>query len=262
MRYTYNSYDNRGRRYDTTTNVDDLPSYWHIDGYVGICDNLHPENTDILIRTSEQMDEWRTKLERDAAWAPHIKVSADYGPAKVNYRNEGNPAFGEKKDWDPFDVYDAFMSNKRDDSRTEDTKPGKLEFVASNHSGKSLFGNIPQNPKNIEGAKKPPLAAVPPIAFFALGLAMQDGANKYGKFNWRGSEVTASIFYRAMLSHLLHWYSGEDHATDSKAHHLGHLMAGASIILDAELSGVFIDDRPKVDPEFNIDKLMEILKGK
>jgi hypothetical protein len=76
---------------------------------------------------------------------------------------------------------------------------------------------------------------------------MQDGANKYGRMNWRTTEVTPSIFYDAIQRHLEKWYhEGEQRATDSGVHHLGHAMAGCAILLDAELvvPEVFRDDRP------------------
>ena len=104
------------------------------------------------------------------------------------------------------------------------------------------------NVKTAAAAKKPRTAAVPPIAIMALGAAMQTGADKYGLFNWRGTSVTATVFYNALLRHLEQWYSGEKCASDTGVHHLAHLMAGAAIILDAEMNGVFVDDRPRGTP--------------
>lgn len=102
---------------------------------------------------------------------------------------------------------------------------------------------VDRNVKTAAAIGKPQMSAVPPVGMLALGAAMSDGAHKYGRFNWRTTEVTASVFYDAMLRHLLGWWSGEDHAKDSKVAHLGHLMAGAAIVLDAEMHGVFNDDR-------------------
>lgn len=146
-------------------------------------------------------------------------------------------AFSIKNEsWDPF-------SNKETDIMMKD----KEEPVV--------------NIKTLAGLNKPKTSTVPPIAFFALGIAMKDGADKYGRFNWRTTEVTASVFYDAMMRHLLYWYYGEDHAKDSKVHHLAHLMAGAAIILDAEQKGVFIDDRDTNSKPFNIEEMLKILKG-
>jgi len=101
------------------------------------------------------------------------------------------------------------------------------------------------NLKNASGATKAPTAAVPPSAILALGAAMQNGADKYGAFNFRDSEVTASVFFNAIMRHLLDWWNGENFAEDSEVHHLAHLMAGPAIVIDALEQGNFIDDRPR-----------------
>lgn len=116
----------------------------------------------------------------------------------------------------------------------------------------NLAAEIPEpkvNKKNAMGALKSPTSAIPPVAIFALGAAMNDGAQKYEAFNYRDSEVTASVFFNAAMRHLLDWWNGENFAPDSKVHHLGHLMACAAIPLDGMAQGNFIDDRPKKQPE-------------
>jgi hypothetical protein len=105
------------------------------------------------------------------------------------------------------------------------------------------------NPKTLAALKKPRLSCVPPVGLFAVGAAMSDGADKYGKFNWRDTSVTASVFYDAIQRHLVDWYNGEDYAHDSKVNHLGHIMASCAILLDAQVHGVFIDDRDTRKPE-------------
>jgi hypothetical protein len=110
--------------------------------------------------------------------------------------------------------------------------------------------NLPDNnPKTAVAASKARLSDVPPVALFALGAAMSDGAAKYGRFNYRDTNVTASVFYDAMMRHLADWYNGEDCASDSKLSHLGHLMASCAIILDAQVHSKFNDDRDKRLPE-------------
>ena len=116
--------------------------------------------------------------------------------------------------------------------------------------------DMDNNPKTAVALNKPRLSDVPPVALFTLGAAMSDGAKKYGRFNWRDTSVTASVFYDAMMRHLTAWYNGENHADDSHVHHLGHLMASCAILLDAEVHGVFKDDRDSRKPE-NISKYKE-----
>lgn len=101
------------------------------------------------------------------------------------------------------------------------------------------------NVKTLAAISKTHMSAIPPVAIKALGDAMQNGADKYGLFNWRDTTVTATVFYDAMLRHLLAWYSGEDFADDSALHHLAHLMANCAILLDAKDIGVFNDNRSK-----------------
>ena len=122
---------------------------------------------------------------------------------------------------------------------------------------KMIFTDQPlvdNNPKTAAANKKPKLSDVPPVAFFALGAAMSDGATKYGQFNWRDTSVTSSIFYDAMHRHLAAWYNGEDFAQDSKINHLAHIMASCAILLDADEHGVFNDDRDKRLPFPPTDK--------
>jgi hypothetical protein len=104
------------------------------------------------------------------------------------------------------------------------------------------------NPKTHVGRLKPSLHAIPPSALIALGLAMENGEGKYGLMNWRHNEVASSVYYDAALRHLLAWWDGEDIASDSHIHHLGHVMACCAILIDAEIGNCRIDDRPVAGP--------------
>jgi len=102
---------------------------------------------------------------------------------------------------------------------------------------------VDSNLKTLAAINKPRISDVPPVALFALGAAMSDGANKYGRFNWRQTGATSSVFYDAMQRHLAQWYDGEDFADDSKVHHLAHIMASCAILMDCEHQGSLKDDR-------------------
>jgi hypothetical protein len=138
------------------------------------------------------------------------------------------------------DERDEFFE-MRDRNRQWQAKPSELPITMVEEP-------IDANLKTRAAIGKPKLSDVPPIAFLALGAAMSDGAKKYGRFNWRETGATSSIFYDAIFRHLIDWYNGEDHAHDSKVHHLGHVMAGCAIILDAETRGTLNDDRDKSNP--------------
>lgn len=104
------------------------------------------------------------------------------------------------------------------------------------------------NPKTHVGRLKPSLRAIPPSALIALGLAMENGEGKYGLMNWRKNQVATSVYYDAAMRHLLAWWDGEDIAADSQVHHLAHVMACCAILIDAEIGGCRIDDRPVAGP--------------
>jgi len=99
------------------------------------------------------------------------------------------------------------------------------------------------NPKDIIGSDKVPLSLFPAAAVEQGSLAMLDGALKYGRDNFRVAGVRSSIYVDAMLRHLYAWNNGEDNAPDSGVNHLGHVLACAAIILDAQAQGKLNDDR-------------------
>jgi len=100
------------------------------------------------------------------------------------------------------------------------------------------------NPKTAIGVTKPQLHAIPPVALLHLGAAMADGERKYGLCNWRERTVSSSVYYDAIMRHLLMWWDGEERAQDSGFHHLAHVMACCAILLDAETVGRLNDNRP------------------
>lgn len=107
------------------------------------------------------------------------------------------------------------------------------------------------NPKTLMGAKKPDLSVVPPVALLHLATAMMNGAEKYGPFNWRDQSISYRPYLAAAMRHLASCLDGEDFSTDTietglPVHHLGHVMACCSIILDAVHCGTMNDNRPKV----------------
>jgi len=100
------------------------------------------------------------------------------------------------------------------------------------------------NPKDLLGIKKPPLSLVPPVALIHCSMAMKNGMEKYGAYNFRETAVQALIYADAAQRHILSWIDGEEFAADSGVHHLGHAMACAAILLDAQSTGMLADNRP------------------
>lgn len=123
------------------------------------------------------------------------------------------------------------------------------------------------NPKDLVGNTKVSLSKLPVIAVAHGAMAMMDGADKYGPFNWRDKAVVASIYVDAAMRHLQCWFEGQEQATDSKVHHLGHAIACCAILLDAQAKGKLLDDRPKDKEDLDfmekqLDSLSALIKLK
>jgi len=101
-----------------------------------------------------------------------------------------------------------------------------------------------ENPKDRNGARKPPLHLIPPAAEIAESVVMALGAEKYGTANWRTTKIRASVYIAAARRHLLQWFDGEDDDPESGISHLAHARASLGILLDAIATGNAIDDRP------------------
>lgn len=100
------------------------------------------------------------------------------------------------------------------------------------------------NPKSAQGAKKYDLMYLPLPAKIEVNRALEDGAKKYGKANWRETGVSATVYLNAAARHIDQYNEGQERASDSGVHNLGHAMACLAIIIDAAANGKLIDDRP------------------
>jgi hypothetical protein len=106
----------------------------------------------------------------------------------------------------------------------------------------------PPNPKQRFGDLKVPLGLVPSSAMVYAGLGHQDGAEKYGPFNWRETGVEFMTYAHAILRHLYRVIDGEWIDPESGKPHLGHLLASTNIVIDAYECGMLIDNRPNEGP--------------
>lgn len=119
------------------------------------------------------------------------------------------------------------------------------------------------NPKTAYGKAKPPMQFVPPAALLELGLVMEHGASKYGPMNWRKDPISASTFYDALMRHAFQYWDGNDRDLESRCKHVAHIMSCCAILLDAEVNGTLIDDRPeKGCSELHIIQNTRTLDGK
>lgn len=106
------------------------------------------------------------------------------------------------------------------------------------------------NPKDTIGVRKAPMSTVPPAVLAELGVAMLEGAVKYGKYNYRAAGVRASVYYDALMRHLYAWWEGEDIDNESGLSHITKAIACLTVLRDAQMRGMVTDDRPPKSAPF------------
>jgi len=124
--------------------------------------------------------------------------------------------------------------------------PGQNDFESSypeKIEGKEL--NVKDtNPKDAVGTKKVPVSVLPMPVLGEVGLALLEGARKYGRHNYRVAGVRGSVYIDACFRHLASWWEGEDVDPDSGLSHITKAIAGLVVLRDSMLMENWKDDRP------------------
>lgn len=114
------------------------------------------------------------------------------------------------------------------------------------------------NPKDAVGTKKwRQYCTVPTTILWELGVAMLEGARKYGRHNYRIAGVRASVYVDAAKGHIDQWWEGEDIDEESKLNHLVKAIASLVVLRDAMIQGKWVDDRP---PKTDLDSIRKNLQ--
>ncbi len=106
------------------------------------------------------------------------------------------------------------------------------------------------NPKDAIGTKKAPMSTVSAAVLAEVGVAMLEGACKYGRHNYRAVGVRASVYYDATMRHLMSWWEGEDIDPDSGLSHITKAITSLVVLRDAMIQGMVTDDRPPRSANF------------
>lgn len=105
------------------------------------------------------------------------------------------------------------------------------------------------NPKDAVGIKKAPVSTVSGPVLMEVGIAMMEGARKYGRHNYRDVGVRSSVYYDAAYRHLVDWWEGEDIDPLSGLSHITKCIAGLTVLRDAMIFDKLEDDRPPAAPK-------------
>jgi hypothetical protein len=108
----------------------------------------------------------------------------------------------------------------------------------------------PTNPKDSGGVRKAPMSTVSAVVMAEVGVAMLEGAAKYGRHNYRAVGVRTSVYYDATMRHLFSWWEGEDIDPDSGMSHITKAITSLVVLRDAMIQGKAIDDRAPRSAEF------------
>lgn len=100
------------------------------------------------------------------------------------------------------------------------------------------------NPKDAVGIRKVFFSVIPWGVIWELGLALLEGARKYGRHNWRVAGVRASVYVDASQRHITEWWEGTDIDPDSGLSHITKAIATLTVLRDSMMIGNYIDDRP------------------
>lgn len=102
----------------------------------------------------------------------------------------------------------------------------------------------PSNPKDVVGSDKVSMSCVPANVLLEVSLALGEGMFKYGRHNYRGCGVRASVYYDALWRHIAAWWEGEDIDPGSGLSHITKAIAGLTVLRDSMMRGNWVDDRP------------------
>ena len=100
------------------------------------------------------------------------------------------------------------------------------------------------NPKDAIGVTKIPRSTLSAQVMAEVGVAMLEGALKYGRHNFRVAGVRASVYYDAVGRHLDAWFEGQDIDPESGLSHIVKAIAGLMVLRDSMLQENWVDDRP------------------
>lgn len=100
------------------------------------------------------------------------------------------------------------------------------------------------NPKDTIGIQKTPFSTLSEPVIAEIGVAMLEGALKYGRHNYREIGVRTSVYYDAARRHLAAFWEGEDIDPDSGMPHIIKAMATLMVLRDAQIRDKVYDDRP------------------
>jgi len=165
--------------------------------------------------------------------ADGVRVDVVFADGSGPYTNEQ----ADYWDWEATG-YDAIRISKWRYSESEQEWREYSAAMASKETVKDT------NPKDSIGIRKAPMSTVPMNVVAEVGVAMLEGAAKYGRHNYRTMGVRGSVYFDATMRHLVDWWEGVDIDPDSGMSHITKAITSLMVLRDAQMQGMCTDDRP------------------
>lgn len=108
------------------------------------------------------------------------------------------------------------------------------------------------DPKQSQAVKKMQFDAVPISLLLHAQPGNQNGADKYGVYNWLELEdgsMSLNTYLNALQRHLILFRAGQDYTSDTNIHNLDSMISGLAVLRDAMLFNKVKDDRVKLTEE-------------
>lgn len=125
--------------------------------------------------------------------------------------------------------------------------PERIDPLSDDHEALT-FHPLPEckptNPKDAIGIRKAPLSTVPMGVIVEMGVGMLEGTCKYGRHNYRCAGVRSSVYFDALMRHMIAWWEGEDIDPDSGLSHVTKALCTLAVLRDAQMQDMLTDDRP------------------
>jgi len=129
--------------------------------------------------------------------------------------------------------------------------------MSKTHRPKDPYFNL-VNPKDLLAQLKLDASLIPETAVIEEALAWYEGAQKYGRYNWRMKRVKASVYLAAIYRHLFKFLAGDNQDSKTRVAHMGYIRCCAGIIIDAAHYGVLVDDRPPRGKNPSIEHYLDV----
>lgn len=112
--------------------------------------------------------------------------------------------------------------------------------------------NTPTDPKQSQAVKKMNFNSVPISLLLHAQPGTQNGADKYGTYNWLNlddNSMSMNTYLNALQRHLILFRAGQDNTSDTGIHNLDSMISGLAVLRDAMLFNKVHDDRIKLSEE-------------